>query len=149
MPDRMRGSEHAANSILPGAQAERAREALDQRLVPLGSASRYTSPPPFTGEQGDGRRDPTLIPSPRGTGDGLHLGVRVHPEQQSAADGGAAGRHSRLAADLLADVLGKPTFTWGSENLSSPGEARRAYMEALRTADDRDDYRPLLEFARS
>jgi Fic-DOC domain mobile mystery protein B len=59
------------------------------------------------------------------------------------------GRHSRLAADLLVGVLGEPVFTWGSENLGSPGEARRTYLEALRTGDGRFDYRPLLEFARS
>ena len=59
------------------------------------------------------------------------------------------GRHSRLAADLLVHVLGRPAFTWGSENLSSPGDARRAYLEALRTADSHYDYRPLLECARS
>jgi Fic-DOC domain mobile mystery protein B len=59
------------------------------------------------------------------------------------------GRHSRLAADLLAQALGEPAFTWGSENLSDPGEARRAYLEALRTADRLYDYGPLVEFARS
>ncbi|MDP2233538.1 MAG: Fic family protein [Actinomycetota bacterium] len=59
------------------------------------------------------------------------------------------GRHSRLAADLLVRVLGGPTFTWGSENLNSSGEARRAYLGALRTADSLYDYGPLVEFARS
>jgi Fic-DOC domain mobile mystery protein B len=72
-----------------------------------------------------------------------HRLVVIHP----FANGN--GRHSRLAADLLVHVLGQQAFTWGSENLSGPGEARRAYMEALRTADNRYDYRPLLEFARS
>ncbi len=59
------------------------------------------------------------------------------------------GRHSRLAGDLLVHVLGEPVFTWGSESLSTPGEARRAYLEALRMADSQFDYKPLLEFARS
>lgn len=59
------------------------------------------------------------------------------------------GRHSRLAADLLIHVLGEPAFTWGSENLSTPSEARRIYSDGLRTADSRYDYRPLVEFARS
>jgi Fic-DOC domain mobile mystery protein B len=72
-----------------------------------------------------------------------HRLVVIHP----FANGN--GRHSRLAADLLAHVLGRQAFTWGLENLSSPGEARRAYLEALRTADNLYDYRPLLEFARS
>jgi Fic-DOC domain mobile mystery protein B len=72
-----------------------------------------------------------------------HRLVVIHP----FANGN--GRHSRLAADLLASVLGRPAFTWGSENLNAPGEARRAYLDALRTADKQYDYRPLLEFARS
>ena len=72
-----------------------------------------------------------------------HRLVVIHP----FANGN--GRHSRLAADLLVSALGEPVFTWGSENLSSPGEARRTYLEALRTADSQYDYRPLLEFARS
>ncbi|MGB4580692.1 MAG: mobile mystery protein B [Coriobacteriia bacterium] len=72
-----------------------------------------------------------------------HRLVVIHP----FANGN--GRHSRLAADLLANVLGKSAFTWGSENLSSPGEARQAYMEALHTADTLYDYRPLVEFARA
>jgi Fic-DOC domain mobile mystery protein B len=59
------------------------------------------------------------------------------------------GRHSRLAADLLVRILGEPAFTWGSENLSSPGDPRRAYLSALRLADRTYDYGPLVEFARS
>jgi Fic-DOC domain mobile mystery protein B len=72
-----------------------------------------------------------------------HRLVVIHP----FANGN--GRHSRLAADLLVAALGEPVFTWGSENLNSPGEARRAYLEALRAADSQYDYRPLVEFARS
>ena len=72
-----------------------------------------------------------------------HRLVVIHP----FANGN--GRHSRLAADLLVSVLGGPVFTWGSENLNDPGEARRTYLEALRTADKQYDYRPLLKFARS
>ena len=59
------------------------------------------------------------------------------------------GRHARLAADLLVSSLGRPVFSWGSENLGAPGEARRAYLDALRTADRSFDYVPLLAFARS
>lgn len=72
-----------------------------------------------------------------------HRLVLIHPFPNGN------GRHSRLAADLLADLLGRPVFTWGSENLSNPGEARRIYLEALRTADSIYDYQPLLEFARA
>ncbi|MDO9108951.1 MAG: mobile mystery protein B [Coriobacteriia bacterium] len=71
-----------------------------------------------------------------------HRLVVIHP----FANGN--GRHSRLAADLVVSVLGEPVFTWGSENLSSTVEARRSYLQALRTADNQYDYRPLLEFAR-
>jgi Fic-DOC domain mobile mystery protein B len=72
-----------------------------------------------------------------------HRLVVIHP----FANGN--GRHSRLAADLLVNVLGQPAFTWGSQNLNSQGEARRAYLEALRTADVQYDYRRLVEFARA
>lgn len=72
-----------------------------------------------------------------------HRLVAIHPFPNGN------GRHSRLAADLLVDVLGEPAFTWGSEDLSSPGRARRVYLEALRTADGLYDYQPLVEFARS
>jgi Fic-DOC domain mobile mystery protein B len=71
-----------------------------------------------------------------------HRLVVIHP----FANGN--GRHSRLAADLLVNTLGEPVFTWGSKNLSGLGEARRAYLEALRTVDSQRDYRPLVEFAR-
>jgi Fic-DOC domain mobile mystery protein B len=59
------------------------------------------------------------------------------------------GRHARLAADLLVRSLGRPVFSWGSENLSAQREARRLYLDALRTADKTFDYEPLLAFARS
>lgn len=72
-----------------------------------------------------------------------HRLVAIHPFPNGN------GRHSRLAADLLVQALGMPAFAWGSENLNRPGEARRAYLDALRTADNSYDYRPLTEFARS
>jgi Fic-DOC domain mobile mystery protein B len=58
------------------------------------------------------------------------------------------GRHSRLMADILiSKVFGKAFFTWGSVNLTKKGEARTKYLTALRAAD-RNDYNPLIEFAR-
>ena len=72
-----------------------------------------------------------------------HRLVLVHPFSNGN------GRHARLAADLLVSSLGRPVFSWGSENLGSPGETRRAYLDALRTADRIFDYGPLLAFARS
>jgi Fic-DOC domain mobile mystery protein B len=59
------------------------------------------------------------------------------------------GRHARFAADLLVETLGESPFTWGTQNPGQPGEARRVYLDALRTADARYDYEPLLAFART
>lgn len=59
------------------------------------------------------------------------------------------GRHARLMTDLLlVQVLGRPRFTWGRENLVRAGDCRQRYIRALRAAD-RHDYGPLLEFVRS
>jgi hypothetical protein len=51
-------------------------------------------------------------------------------------------------ADLLAERLGRPAFSWGGGNLTSIGELRAAYIGALRAAD-RHDLAPLMTFARS
>lgn len=54
------------------------------------------------------------------------------------------GRHARLFADVLAQALGRPPFSWGT---SIPDrEVRQRYLEALRQAD-RGDLQPLLAFA--
>jgi len=58
------------------------------------------------------------------------------------------GRHARLVADLLAEQLGHPIFSWGSADLTTAGDARRRYLDALSAADE-GDYGPLLEFSRS
>jgi Fic-DOC domain mobile mystery protein B len=72
-----------------------------------------------------------------------HRLVSIHP----FANGN--GRHARLMADLLlVHLLGRPRFTWGSENLVHAGECRKRYIDALQGAD-RHDYRLLLEFVRS
>jgi hypothetical protein len=39
-------------------------------------------------------------------------------------------------------------FTWGAANLISSGEARAAYLAAIRTAD-KGNIKPLIIFARS
>ena len=72
-----------------------------------------------------------------------HRLVVVHPFPNGN------GRHARLAADLLVSRLGRPVFTWGAEDLSSPGESRSSYLAALRHADESSDYQPLTSFARS
>lgn len=63
------------------------------------------------------------------------------------------GRHARLMADLLAENLGQPRFSWGSrrlknESLTDASPIRRDYIAALRAADTHD-IAPLLAFARS
>jgi Fic-DOC domain mobile mystery protein B len=58
------------------------------------------------------------------------------------------GRHSRFAADLLITELGSTRFTWGSANLDAPGDVRSRYINSLRSAD-KNDFEPLLAFARS
>lgn len=58
------------------------------------------------------------------------------------------GRHSRLMADILAKLQGRPEFTWGGRDIVPQGEIRRRYIDALRAAD-KNDIAPLLAFARS
>lgn len=59
------------------------------------------------------------------------------------------GRHARVMTDVLLEkVLGEEPFSWGSGNLIEDGDARAAYLKALRLADAHD-YRFLLEFVRS
>jgi Fic-DOC domain mobile mystery protein B len=71
-----------------------------------------------------------------------HRMVWIHP----FANGN--GRHSRLMADVIINKgFSKPYFTWGSVNLTKEGEARDKYLAALREAD-KQNYKPLIEFAR-
>ena len=52
-------------------------------------------------------------------------------------------------ADLYLTAIGHPIFTWGAGGtLDEDGDTRRQYLDALHTADT-DDYRPLIDFARS
>ncbi len=72
-----------------------------------------------------------------------HRLVSIH----SFANGN--GRHSRLMADIIIEKIYKlPVFTWGAANLSGEGEARSAYLRAIKAAD-KGDYSQLLAFARS
>lgn len=72
-----------------------------------------------------------------------HRLVSIHP----FANGN--GRHSRLAADQLAIALGRRPFSWGAAaDLTSAGERRQAYLDALRAADA-GDIAPLRTFARA
>lgn len=59
------------------------------------------------------------------------------------------GRHSRLMADVIIDKIYKlPVFSWGSGNLVKQSDARTNYLRAIREAD-KNNYEPLLLFARS
>ena len=71
-----------------------------------------------------------------------HRLVAIHP----FANGN--GRHARLIADVVAQRMGRPVFTWGGRHLVQTGDFRRAYIDALRAAD-RNDIQPLLTFART
>jgi hypothetical protein len=51
-------------------------------------------------------------------------------------------------ADLLLNRLGSPAFTWGSANVTAPGELRARYIGALRLADAHD-ITAVLTFERS
>lgn len=73
----------------------------------------------------------------------LHHGlVFIHPFPNGN------GRHARLMADLLVERLGGAPFSFGGGSLRDIGELRKAYVDALRAADDHD-FGPLLAFARS
>lgn len=71
-----------------------------------------------------------------------HRLVEIHPFPNGN------GRHGRLSADLLIHQLGGARFTWGRTNLVETDEMRKAYVDALKTADGYD-IGPLMAFARS
>ena len=58
------------------------------------------------------------------------------------------GRHARIMADaLLIKLYRLPAVDWaGGRNISSMGDRRKSYVQALRAADG-GDYEPLLAFA--
>jgi len=66
-----------------------------------------------------------------------HRMVAVHPFLNGN------GRHARLWCDMLLRQNARPPFAWKSEHLDEDGDARRAYIEALRAADAHD-YEPLV-----
>lgn len=59
------------------------------------------------------------------------------------------GRHSRLMADIIIEkIFKKPIFSWGAYSLSNEGDTRKAYLRALKAADN-GEYKLLMDFARS
>lgn len=71
-----------------------------------------------------------------------HKLVCIHPYPNGN------GRHARLAADILLKEMDQKPFTWGRTGLVDAGDARKAYIDALRAADGHDISR-LLEFVRT
>ena len=71
-----------------------------------------------------------------------HRLVAIHPFPNGN------GRHARMMADLLAQKLGQPRFTWGSKSFSEATETRLSYIHSLRAADS-GNIRPLRAFVRS
>lgn len=72
-----------------------------------------------------------------------HKLVLIHPFPNGN------GRHSRLAADLMAVELGQKEFKWGNSNLIKAYENRAEYIKALKFVDSNpDQIESLLKFAR-
>lgn len=62
-----------------------------------------------------------------------HRLVYIHPFPNGN------GRHSRIMVDFLARSVGKPNFSWGSnQNLTAKTDTRLHYIDALRKADNGD-----------
>ncbi|MCK4921216.1 MAG: mobile mystery protein B [Bacteroidales bacterium] len=71
-----------------------------------------------------------------------HRLVKIHPFPNGN------GRHSRLCADILISKgLNKNIFTWGSKNITDQGDTRTKYLNTIYEAD-KENIKPLLEFAR-
>lgn len=70
-----------------------------------------------------------------------HRLVLIHPFPNGN------GRFSRLVADILLRKHGQPSLNWGG-NLSSEDENRKAYLQALKSAD-KNDFSKLLKIAQS
>jgi len=59
------------------------------------------------------------------------------------------GRHSRLMADLIMEkIYAESILTWGRSNLVKSNDKRKAYIQAIKMADDHD-LQPLISFAKS
>lgn len=80
------------------------------------------------------------------------IGVRFHRTMLAVhcfANGN--GRHARLTANEIARLLGlgDSAYTWGARSGDDPATVRRHYLDALRLADDTDEYGLLVRIARS
>lgn len=52
-----------------------------------------------------------------------------------------------MADILIEKIFKQPVYTWGARNLVKQGEARTAYLNAVKAAD-KGDIQPLIAFAR-
>lgn len=58
------------------------------------------------------------------------------------------GRHSRLMADIIIEsIFGKEIFSWQKSTIVKADETRKAYIKALKEADN-GNINPLIKFAR-
>lgn len=67
-----------------------------------------------------------------------HRLVKIHPFPNGN------GRHARLWCDIVVRQYGRPAFPWANRDLNELGESRKAYIDALRAADNLD-YGPLFD----
>ena len=59
------------------------------------------------------------------------------------------GRHSRMMADIIMEsIFGKEIFSWHKSNMVKADETRKAYITALREADN-GNINPLIKFAKN
>lgn len=59
------------------------------------------------------------------------------------------GRHSRMLADIIIEsVFEKEIFSWHASNMIKADETRKAYITALKKADN-GNIKPLIEFAKN
>lgn len=59
------------------------------------------------------------------------------------------GRHSRMMADIIIEsIFGKDIFFWHQSNMVKVNEIRKAYIDALKKADN-GNIDPLIEFAKN
>lgn len=59
------------------------------------------------------------------------------------------GRHSRMMADIIIEsIFGKDIFSWHQSNMVKANEIRKAYIDALKKADN-GNIEPLIEFAKN
>ena len=69
-----------------------------------------------------------------------HRLVKIHPFPNGN------GRHARIMTDVMLEkVLGVASVKWGADSLSTDGEHRDRYINALRAAD-KNDYSSLIKF---